>query len=135
MPPGPEPIRPSRNLSATNRWSRVVLRFVNDAHATATKPLDDVVVGDGLAYQGIGAIVADCRSDRWTNDSAATSIAVRSRKPLRFRFRAQERAEPVVPAPHHLRRPAGETCRALAWTLQRGLKQIIELFPLIQIHR
>ena len=33
-----------------------VLRFVHDAHAAAAELLDDAVVGEGLADQGIGAL-------------------------------------------------------------------------------
>ena len=33
-----------------------VFRFVDDAHSAAAKLLDDAVVGEGLADQGIGAL-------------------------------------------------------------------------------
>ena len=68
-----------------------VLRFVNDAHAAAAKLLDDVVVGQGLADQGIGSlvrIVVLVVGERQRRDFDRRTL----QQPIRVRRGVQERA-------------------------------------------
>ena len=89
-----------------------VLGFVNHAHAAAAELLDDAVVGEGLADQGIGALwrvvglVAGERSARPLRSPGAPGSA------SRLRLRAQQCADFAVPAARRPRRRAGETRRA-----------------------
>ena len=110
-----------------------VLRFVNDTHSAAAKLLDDAVVGEGLANQGIGAIargVVLIVGERQRGDFDSRAF----QKALRVRLRVQKRADPAF---QRLVTRAGlpeKRVALLGRTLQHGLEQVIELFPLIQVH-
>ena len=112
-----------------------VLRFVDHAHAAAAELLDDAVVGEGLADQGIGAPAGALSLWSRASDSAATSIAGRSRKCFASRFRTQQCAD--LPFQRLVARAGVPEKRValLGRTLQHGLEEAIELFPVIQVHR
>jgi hypothetical protein len=110
-----------------------VLRSVDHTHSASAKLLDDAVVGERLADQGISALRHDgvLSGDRQRGQLDGRTL----QKVFRVRFGVEQRSNPAF---ERLVTGAGVPQKRVALrhrALQYGLEQVIELFPVIQVHR
>ena len=111
-----------------------VLRFVDHAHAAAAELLDDAVVGEGLADQGVSAlwrVVVLVVGERECGHFDRRAF----QEVLRVGLRTQQCAD--LPFQRLVARARAPEKRValLGRTLEHGLEEAIELFPVIQVHR
>ena len=111
-----------------------VLRFVDHAHAAAAELLDDAVVGEGLADQGVSAfwrVVGVLLGERSCGHFERRTFQEALRVGLRTQQRADLTFQRLITRAH----ASEERVALLVGTLEHGLEQAIELFPAIQVHR
>ena len=111
-----------------------VLRLVDHAHAAAAELLDDAVVGEGLADQGVsalGRVVGVIEGERLCGHFDSRAF----QEVLRVGLRTQQRADLPFQRLIARARPSEKRVALLGRTLEHGLQEAIELFPAIQVHR
>ena len=111
-----------------------VLRLVNHAHSAAAKLLDDAVVGEGLADQGVSGlwrVAVLVVGERQCGHFDGRAF----QKVLGVGLRTQQCAD--LPFQRLVTRACASKKRValLGRALEHGLEQTIELFPVIQVHR
>jgi hypothetical protein len=111
-----------------------ILRFVDHAHAAAAELLDDAVVGEGMADQGVSAlwrVLGLVGGERSCGHFDSRSF----QEVLRVGLPTQQGADLPFQRLITGARPSEKRVALLGRPLEHGLEEAIELFPMIQVHR